>query len=36
MSTRKRDDDRPAMPPLGTERVDEEGVASVRAFIETL
>ncbi len=33
MSTRERDDDLPPMPPLGTERVDEEGLAAVRAFL---
>lgn len=36
MSTRVWDDDRPFMPPLGTEVVDEDGVAAVRAFIATL
>ena len=36
MSTREWDDERPPMPPLGTELVDEDGVASVRAFIESL
>lgn len=36
MSTREWDDDRPPMPPLGTELVDEEGVEAVRAFIEAL
>lgn len=36
MSTRETNDDRPAMPPLGTERVDAEGVAAVRALIQTL
>ncbi len=36
MSTRVQDDDRPAMPPLGTELVDAEGLAAVRALIETL
>ena len=36
MSTRVQDDDRPAMPPLGTELVDEEGLAAVRALIATL
>jgi len=35
MSRRDADDNRPAMPPLGTELVDEEGVAAVRAFIES-
>jgi len=34
MSIRAWDDERPPMPPLGTERVDQEGVAAVRALIE--
>jgi hypothetical protein len=36
MSTRAWDEERPPMPPLGTERVDAEGVAAVRALIEAL
>lgn len=36
MSTRVQDDERPSMPPLGTEVVDDEGVAAVRALIEAL
>jgi len=36
MTTRAWDDDRPPMPPLGTELVDEEGVAAVRAFIDAI
>ncbi len=35
MSTRNRDLDRPSMPPLGTEEVDDVGLTVVRAFIET-
>ena len=35
ISTREWDEDRPPMPPLGSERVDREGLAAVRAFIET-
>ena len=36
MSRRDQDPERPSMPPLGTELVDEEGLAEVRAFIESL
>ena len=36
MSRRDQDEDRPSMPPLGTELVDDEGVALVRAFVDTL
>lgn len=36
MSRRDKDAERPSMPPLGTEVVDEAGVAAVRAFIEAL
>ena len=36
MSRRDADEDRPSMPPLGTELVDEQGVEAVRAFVETL
>jgi len=32
----RRDPDWPSMPPLGTEVVDEAGVASLRAWIEDL
>ena len=35
MSTREWDNDRPPMPPLGTELIDEEGVATVRALLES-
>lgn len=36
MSTRVLDDERPSMPPLGTELVDDDGVEAVRAFLRTL
>lgn len=36
MSDRNQDDEQPSMPPLGTELVDDEGIAAVRAFLETL
>lgn len=36
ISRRGDNDGRPAMPPLGTELVDEEGVKQVRVFIESL
>ncbi|MEL6346941.1 MAG: hypothetical protein AAFV53_27760 [Myxococcota bacterium] len=36
MSRRDEDDERPSMPPLGTELVDEDGVDAVRSFIQTL
>lgn len=36
MSTRNQDDERPSMPPLGTELVDDDGVDAVRAFLQTL
>ena len=36
MATRNLDDDRPSMPPLGTEEVDEAGLTAVRAMVERL
>ena len=36
ISDRNRSEGNPSMPPLGTEVVDEEGVAAIQAFIEAL
>lgn len=36
MSERNTDLEQPSMPPLGTEMLDEAGIAKVRAFVETL
>jgi mono/diheme cytochrome c family protein len=36
MAERNTDLEQPSMPPLGTELVDDEGLATVRAFVETL
>lgn len=36
MSTRVWDDERPPMPPLGTELVDDEGLEAMQAFLNTL
>ena len=36
MDRRDDDDERPSMPPLGTEEIDDAGVTTMRAFIESL